>query len=131
MYYWSLFFIAVLPSAVSCDSLTRSEATSSYKVSAVHNEPPPFCRVLSEQEINVGDPYTITVELMNLIGEGNDINHGHPGVFYNVVNENNFDFVYFRFVKKHGQESISHITYICCGAIRARSVLPFSLDEDF
>lgn len=56
-----------------------------------------FCRVLPQVEINAGDPYILTVELMNVIG-WQGVNSGHPGVFYNVIDENNFDLVYFRLV---------------------------------
>lgn len=90
-------FTAVLPPAFGCVNLTRKEASNSYEVNAVHNKPPRFCLVLPEEEINVGDPYTITVELMNVIG-WLGLNSGHPGVVFNVFDENNFDFVYFRFV---------------------------------
>ena len=64
---------------------------------ANHDQPPNFCLVLPEEEINVGNQYTIAVELMNVMGE-NGVDHGHPGMMYNVIDENNFDFVYFRFV---------------------------------
>ena len=56
-----------------------------------------FCRVLPEKEINAGDSYTMTVELMNVIS-ATGVNAGHPGVMYNVMDENNFDLVYFRSV---------------------------------
>ena len=39
----------------------------------------------------------MTIELMNVIGKYG-VNFGHPGLAYNVIDENNFDFVYFRFV---------------------------------
>ena len=56
-----------------------------------------FCRVLPEMEINAGDSYTLTVELMNVIAL-RGVDSGHPGVMYNVMDENNFDLVYFRSV---------------------------------
>ena len=46
-----------------------------------------------------GNPYTMTVELMNVIGGDGDVNHGHPGVMYNAIDENNFDTMHLRFVK--------------------------------
>ncbi|XP_078380250.1 uncharacterized protein LOC144663205 [Oculina patagonica] len=88
---------AVLPPAVGCVSLTRSEATKSYEVNADHDKPPYFCRILPEEEINAGDSYTMTVELMNVIG-WQGVSSGHLGVMYNINDENNFDFVFFRFV---------------------------------
>jgi len=66
-------------------------------VNANHNKPPHFCIVLPEEEIKGGNRYTITVELMNVIGQ-DGVNFGHPGVMYNVIDKSNFDFVYFRFV---------------------------------
>lgn len=85
--------------AAACVSVTISEATNSYEVDARHGSWPSsgFCRVLHKEEINAGDPYTMTVELMNAIGTGG-VNYGHPGVMYNVIDENNFDVVYFRLV---------------------------------
>ncbi|XP_078379780.1 putative skeletal organic matrix protein 7 [Oculina patagonica] len=94
-------FTAVLPPAVDCVSLTRLEATNSHEVNADHDKPPDICRVLPEEEINAGDPYTMTVELMNVIGWAG-VSSGHLGVIYNVVDENNFDIVYFR---PHDQQS--------------------------
>ncbi|XP_078380251.1 putative skeletal organic matrix protein 7 [Oculina patagonica] len=87
------------PRAVDCVSLTISQVTNSYEVNADHGTWPAdgFCRVLPEMEINAGDSYTMTVELMNVIGSGG-VHSGHPGVVYNVIDENNFDSVYFRSV---------------------------------
>ncbi|KAJ7391088.1 hypothetical protein OS493_020111 [Desmophyllum pertusum] len=87
-------FSAVLR-IVGCVSVTKSEATNSYEVNAVHDNPPVFCGVLPEKELNAGEPYTMTVELMNVIGSGR-VNYGHPAVMYNVIDQNNFDFVFFR-----------------------------------
>ena len=83
---------------VGCVSLTRSEATNGYEVNATHGKPPHFCLVLPEEEIKGGNPYTMTVELMNVIGKDGDVNHGHPGVMYNVIDQNNFDTMHLRFV---------------------------------
>ena len=84
---------------VSCVSLTISEDTNSYEVNADHGSwaADGFCRVLPEKELNAGEPYTMEVELMNVIGSGG-VNYGHPGVLYNAIDENNFDVVYFRLV---------------------------------
>ena len=77
--------------------MTTLEATNSYEVDASHSSWPGdgFCRVLRKEEINVGDPFTMSVELLNVIGSG-DAHTGHLGVTYNAIDENNFDFVYFR-----------------------------------
>ena len=66
-------------------------------MNANHDKPPTFCLVLTKEEINVGNQYTMTVELMNAIG-WLGVNSGHPGVMYNVIDENNFDFMHLRFV---------------------------------
>ncbi|KAL9964966.1 hypothetical protein ACROYT_G028684 [Oculina patagonica] len=83
--------------AVACFSVTILEATNSYEVDASHSSWPAdgFCRILRKEEINAGDPYTMSVELLNVIGNS-VVNYGHPGMFYNAIDENNFDFVFFR-----------------------------------
>ena len=83
---------------VGCVSLTRIEATDSYEMNATHGKPPHFCSVLPEEEIKGGNPYTMTVELINVIGKDGDVNHGHPGVMYNVIDQHNFDTMHLRFV---------------------------------
>ena len=82
---------------VNCVSLTRSEATNSYEVNATRDRPPLFCLVLPEEEITAGNPYTMTVDLINVMGESG-VDQGHPGVMYNVIDENNFDYMHLRFV---------------------------------
>ena len=88
---------------MGCVSLTKSEVTNSYEVNAVRDKPPDFCRVLPEQEINAGDPYTMTVELLNVNAGSLGVNVGHPGLMYNVIDENNFDLIYFRLVSKKAE----------------------------
>ena len=84
---------------MACVSLTLSEAAKSYQVNAdqgsfnTHG----FCRVVPKGVVSAGVPYTMTVHLLNVIGSGG-VHFGHPGVIYNVIDENNFDFMYFRFV---------------------------------
>ena len=77
--------------------MNRSEATNSYEVNTHHNQIPELCLVFPEKEINVGNQYTMTIELMNVIGK-NGVNYGHPGVMYNVIDENNFDYVFVRYL---------------------------------
>ena len=64
----------------------------------------------------------MTVELMNVIGQ-DGVNFGHPGVMYNVVDEKNFDFVYFRFVvyEKPGKPGILPLLsiYTTKGGVRS------------
>ncbi|KAL9964962.1 hypothetical protein ACROYT_G028679 [Oculina patagonica] len=113
MCYLCLVFTAVLPPAVGCVSLTRSEATKSYEVNADHDKPPYFCRILPEEEINAGDSYTMTVELMNVIG-WQGVSSGHLGVMYNINDENNFDFVFFR---PHSQANCYQLGYALNGNV--------------
>ena len=83
---------------VSCASLTQI-GPSSYEMDANHGSWPVdgFCRVIRRDEINAGDPYTIKVDLYNVIAwTGAD--YGHLGVMYNAVDEDNFDVFYFRLV---------------------------------
>jgi len=91
-----LFLTLTVHTAIGCASLTRSEATNSYEVNATHDKPPQFCVALPEEEINGGNPYTMTVELMNVVGKNGE-DHGHPGVMYNLIDENNFDSIHLRF----------------------------------
>ena len=53
-----------------------------------------MCRVLA-QSADQTQAYTVSAELLNQAGWAG-INSGHPGVLFNAVDENNFDFVYFR-----------------------------------
>ena len=54
-----------------------------------------FCRAIFVKEGGVED-YQVTVELFNFIG-WNGVSSGHLGVLFNAQDENNFDFIYFRF----------------------------------
>ncbi|XP_078379776.1 putative skeletal organic matrix protein 7 [Oculina patagonica] len=68
-------------------------------------------------EINAGNSYTMTVELMNVIG-WSGVNSGHPGVVYNVIDENNFDYVYFR---PHSQAGCYQTGYMLNGQLAGRA----------
>ena len=85
---------------VACAAVTKiiDIDTYFYEVNADHGSWPGdgFCRVISKVEINDGEPYTMTVKIMNVVGYGGVVDSGHPGVMYNVIDENNFDAVYFR-----------------------------------
>ena len=93
--------VAEPPTVVACVAVTKimDIDTYFYDVNADHGSWPDdgFCRVISKVEINDGEPYTMTVEIMN-VGGWNGVNSGHPGVMYNVIDEDNFDVVYFRLV---------------------------------
>ena len=100
----SFVFLSVVepPTVVACVSVTKilDMDTYFYKVNADHGSWPAdsFCRVISKVEISDSESYTLTVEIMNVVGSHGLTDFGHPGVMYNVVDENNFDVVYFRLV---------------------------------
>ena len=96
--YGMFVFAEDPPTVVSCASFTQL-GPSSYKLDANHGSWPAdgFCRVIRMDEINAGDPYTINVDLYNVIAWGG-VDSGHLGVMYNAVDEDNFDVFYFRLV---------------------------------
>ena len=62
-----------------------------------------MCRVIAPRTVSVDvDSYDVTVQLFHQQGEGRQ-DAGSPGIAFNVVDENNFDFVLFRWV----------MTYLC------------------
>lgn len=77
-------------------------------MNADHDKPPDLCLVLPEVEVKDGNPYTISVELMNVNGK-NGVNHGHPGVMYNVIDENNFDTMHLRFVTREKPTNLARV----------------------
>ena len=95
-----LFLFAAKPlTAASCVSVTRLAPTETYEINADHGSfsmhAYGFCRVFCKDEINAGEPYTLTVDLLNVFG-WKGAKSGHPGVMYNVIDQNNFDILYFR-----------------------------------
>ena len=77
---------------VDCTSLVKSIPENHYKLNTqtVHH----LCRVLAQPNGDL-QAYSVSAELLNLAG-WKGINSGHLGLLYNVVDESNFDFVYFR-----------------------------------
>ena len=55
-----------------------------------------MCRVLAQPTLE-SQAYTVSAELLNQAG-WQGINSGHLGLLFNARDENNFDFVYFRWV---------------------------------
>lgn len=55
-----------------------------------------MCRVFA-QPMDESQAYTVTAELLNQMG-WQGVNSGHLGLLFNAVDENNFDFIYFRFL---------------------------------
>ena len=77
-----------------CTSLIKSPRQNFYKVDATTAQKGLMCRVLTR---SIGDSlvYIVSAELLNQAG-WQGINSGHLGLMFNAVDENNFDFVYFR-----------------------------------
>nr|UCK81554.1 lectin 1C [Arenicola marina] len=66
-----------------------------------------LCRVVSgENTLNL-DQYVYTVELYNQASV-HGIHSGHPGLAYNVIDVNNFDFVHFRSHMVHNGRCVQH-----------------------
>ena len=68
------------------------------KVNAAHGHWPQdgFCQVAYLRDGSTSS-YQLSVDMYNFIG-WRGVNSGHPGVLLNAEDEDNYDFVYFRFV---------------------------------
>ena len=77
-----------------CTSMVKSLTDTHYKLDATTSDTSPLCRVLA-QPTDTSLAYTVSAELLNQAG-WQGINSGHLGLLFNAVDENNFDFVYFR-----------------------------------
>ena len=55
-----------------------------------------FCQMAYLKDAGQSTDYQLSVDLFNVM-EWDGVNSGHPGVFFNAEDENNYDFVYFRF----------------------------------
>ena len=67
------------------------------KVDAAHGRWPQdgFCQVAYLRDGSTSS-YQLSVDMYNFIGSGG-VNYGHPGVLLNAEDQDNYDFVYFRF----------------------------------
>ena len=74
--------------------MVKSIKVGHYKLDALGTDKNLMCRALS-QPVDESQAFTVSAELLNKIG-WQGINSGHLGLLYNVEDENNFDFVYFR-----------------------------------
>ena len=74
--------------------MIKSPSSNHYKLDAMGADTKLICRVLA-QPIVESQAYTVSAELLNQAG-WQGINSGHLGLLFNAVDENNFDFVYFR-----------------------------------
>jgi len=68
------------------------------KLDADHGKWPQdgFCQAAYLKDGGQSTDYQLSVDLFNFIG-WSGVNSGHPGVFFNVEDQDNYDFVYFRF----------------------------------
>ena len=74
--------------------MVKSIPDNHYKLDALTTDKYLMCRALA-QPIKESRAYTMSAELLNQRGS-QGVHIGHPGLLFNAVNENNFDFVYFR-----------------------------------
>ena len=81
---------------VECTSMVKSIKDNQFKLDALGSSTILMCRALSHP-IDESQAYSVSAELLNKIG-WQGINSGHLGLLYNALDENNFDFVYFRWV---------------------------------
>ncbi len=67
------------------------------KLDADHGKWPQdgFCQATYSKDCGNAD-YQLSVDLYNFIGR-DGVNYGHPGVFFNAEDQDNYDFVYFRY----------------------------------
>ena len=77
-----------------CTSMVKSPTENYYTLVATAAKNSEICRVVGQSNVE-SQQYTLSAELLNQAG-WQGINSGHPGVLFNAVDENNFDFVYFR-----------------------------------
>lgn len=75
-----------------CTSMVKSPFQNHYTLDAAGGNTLLMCRVLA-QHIGGSQAYSVSAELLNQAGYKG---RGHPGILFNAVDENNFDFVYFR-----------------------------------
>ena len=83
-----------------CFAVQVVELPGYVKLDADHGSWPQnaFCQVAFLND-DISTSYTLSVDLYNFIGR-DGANVGHPGVFFNAEDQDNYDFVYFRFEKK-------------------------------
>ena len=57
-----------------------------------------FCQMAYLKNVGQSTDYQLSVDLFNVMG-WKGANSGHLGVFFNAEDQNNYDFIYFRFEK--------------------------------
>ena len=79
---------------VRCTSMVKSIPENHYKLDALTAQKGLMCRALA-QPVKESRAYTVSAELLNRAG-WSGVHSGHLGLLFNAVDENTFDFVYFR-----------------------------------
>ena len=74
--------------------MVKSINGNQFKLDALGSSTILMCRALSHP-IDESQAYSVSAELLNKMSF-RGMNTGHPGLLYNALDENNFDFVYFR-----------------------------------
>ena len=85
-------------SVTSCVAASSGPSGSYFVLDADHGTWPSsgFCSALNNKDTLNENQYSISAELFNKIG-WNGVNSGHLGLLYNAKDEQNYDFVYFRY----------------------------------
>jgi len=87
--------VFLVTAVVDCKSMVKSIPDNHYKLDTLSSHSNyTLCRVVA-QPIAESQAYRVSAELLNQAG-WKGVNSGHLGLLFNAVDENNFDFVYFR-----------------------------------
>ena len=94
------FQIVPQPSYVSDKCAKTVEYPDYFKLDADHGNWPQdgFCQMAYLKDSGQSTDYQLSVDLFNVMG-WKGVNFGHLGVFFNAEDQDNYDFVYFRFEK--------------------------------
>ena len=94
------FEIVPQPSYVSKKCARAVEYPDYVKLDANHGKWPQdgFCHMAYLEDGGQSTDYQLSVDLFNVMG-WTGVNSGHLGVFFNAEDQDNYDFIYFRFEK--------------------------------
>ena len=94
------FQIVPQPSYVSKKCARTVEYPDYFKLDADHGTWPQdgFCQMAYLKNGGQSTDYQLSVDLFNVMG-WKGVNSGHLGVFFNAEDQDNYDFVFFRFEK--------------------------------
>ena len=93
-------FQIVPPSYVTKKRAMKAEFPGYVKLDADHGRWPQdgFCQATYSNNCGYALDYQLSVDLFNFMG-WNGVNSGHLGVIFNAEDQDNYDFVYFRYEK--------------------------------